>query len=91
MKKFFLSLLGFLSIAALAIFLFRAPLMDFVLERMTADMFVATDTDGFAPGLSIGEPFPHIEARYQGRTLRDTSQFIHDKGMVFIINRSVDW
>ena len=91
MKKFFLTLLGFLAIAALAIFLFRAPLMEFVMKRMTADMFVTADTDGFGPGLAIGEHFPQIEARYQGRTLRDTSLFIHDKGMIFIVNRSVDW
>ena len=91
MKKFFLGLLGFVAIAVLSIYIFRAPLMEFAMEKMTADMFVAADTDSFDPGLAIGSRFPYLETRYQESTLRDTSQFNRDKGMVFIANRSVDW
>ena len=54
-------------------------------------MFVSADTDSFDPGLAIGDQFPPLMAMYQGETISDMGQFIGDKGMIFIANRSVDW
>ena len=81
---------GLVIVIGLA-FLFREPLLGYLGERLTQDMFVAADTDGFDPGLPIGNRFPPIEAVYQGDTVRDVSTFIQDKGMIFVANRSADW
>ena len=59
--------------------------------KLTADMFLLADTDSFDPGLSLGSSFPAIKASYQGEEITDVNQFIHDKGMIFIANRSADW
>jgi hypothetical protein len=91
MNKILLSVVGVLVLVAGGLYLFRAPLLELAKERITADMFVSADKDAFDPGLPIGSSFPAILAEYRGRQLTDTSQFIHDKGMIFIANRSVDW
>ena len=91
MKKVLSSIaVGLVIVVGLA-FLFRDSLFGYLGERLTEDMFVAADTDGFDPGLPIGSPFPPIEARYRGETVRDLSTFIGDKGMIFVANRSADW
>ena len=72
-------------------YLLREPLMDVVKDSLTSDMFVEADTDAFDPGLAIGDIFPPILALYQGQEVRDVRRFVHDKGMVFIANRSADW
>ena len=91
MKKVLLSIAGVLVIAAGLLYLNRAAMWEIAKERITADMFVAQDDDNFDPGVALGTRFPDLHANYQGETITDTSQFIHDKGMVFIANRSVDW
>lgn len=91
MKKILLSLLGVIAVIGVAGYIFRAPLIDVVKEKITEDMFVEVDDDSFDPGLSLGETFPAINADYQGRVVSDTSEFVADKGMIFIANRSVDW
>jgi hypothetical protein len=91
MRKFFLGLLGTVGVLAIAGYLFRAPLMEFAMEKITANMFVAADTDDFDPGIAIGERFPPLHTLFRGQGLTDTSPFIGDKGMIFIANRSVDW
>ena len=58
---------------------------------MTEDMFIAGDTDTFDPGLAIGDTLPAIKAVYNGREISSVDEFIHDKGMIFITNRSADW
>ena len=55
------------------------------------DMFISEDTDSFNPGLPVGAQFPPIRASYLGREITAVDQFIRDKGVVFIANRSVDW
>lgn len=91
MKKVFLGVFGVLVVAVALLFFFRQPLFEIMAEQMTQDMFVASDTDGFDPGLPVGAQFPSIEVHYKGATLSDVSPFIADKGMVFIANRSADW
>ena len=80
----------FLVIAA-GVYLSRVQLWEIAKDKLTADMFVDADTDSFDPGLAIGTAFPTIKVIYQGREISDVSQFVHDKGMVFITNRSADW
>jgi hypothetical protein len=80
-----------LLVVAAGLYLFKAQLWDFTAKKLTADMFVQADTDSFDPGITVGEQFPDIHALYQGREVTDVGEFIHDKGMVFVANRSADW
>jgi hypothetical protein len=87
-------LLGFgivVAVAAVAIYVFREPLMEVVATQLTRDMFVAGDSDGFDPGLPIGTEFPAIHATYAGNEVRDIDAFAGSRGTVFIANRSVVW
>ena len=90
-KKILLSLVSVVLIAGAGIYLFKAPLWEMAQEKLTADMFVSADNDSFDPGLAVGDTFPAIKATYQGQQIADVSAFVHDKGMVFIANRSADW
>ena len=91
MKKFLLGLVATLVVAAGVIYIFRGALWDTPVQQMTADMFIEADTDAFDPGLPVGAQFPALQASYQGAPITDAGQFIQDKGMVFIANRSADW
>ena len=91
MKKALLGVLGIIVVAVASVYLFRAPLQEMALEKMLANMFVSADTDAFDPGLAIGDRFPALLAEYQGQTITDMGEFISDKGMIFMANRSVDW
>jgi hypothetical protein len=91
MKKALLGVLGLAVVAAVGVYLFRAPVMNTALESMLAEMFVPADTDSFNPGLNAGDSFPPLLAAHQGQNLTDMGEFISDKGMIFIANRSVDW
>ncbi len=91
MKKLLIGLFSVVVIAAGAGYLFREPLWVAVQEAMTEDMFVAADSDDFDVGSEIGQTFPSVKAMYRGQVLTDISQFIGDKGMVFIANRSASW
>lgn len=91
MKKVLLGLLGFVVVAVGAVYLFRAPLKEVAIAELVSDMFVEGDTDNFDPGLAIGDRFPPLLASYQGETISDMGEFINDRGMIFIANRSVDW
>ena len=61
------------------------------MDRMTANMFVARDTDSYDPGVAVGQAFPAIRARYHDRELTDIGEFMGRRGMVIFVNRSVDW
>ncbi len=87
LKKIALTLVSLLIITVGGAFLFK----DQLFNAMTADMFIAADTDSFDPGVAIGDSFPAVRAIHQGREITDAGEFIHDKGMVFIANRSADW
>ena len=62
-----------------------------IVEQLTDDMFVTADNDSFNPGLAIGQRFPQISALHDGNEIQSVEQFVGDKGMVFIANRSADW
>lgn len=91
MKKVLLSSLGIIAILGVVGYLFRVPLIDVVKEKITEDMFVDVDDDSFDPGLPLGTSFPAINAQYQGRIVSDASEFVADKGMIFVANRSSNW
>ena len=86
-KKILLTVFSVAVIAVGSAFLFK----DQLFELITADMFVPADTDSFNPGLAVGQTFPGIKAYYRGQEINGVDDFIHDKGMVFIANRSADW
>lgn len=91
MKKRLVIVLSVLFVASAGIYLLRGQLWEGIKTTLTADMFVEADTDDFDPGVAIGSTFPAVRAHYQGREIKDLQPFIHDKGMVFIANRSADW
>jgi hypothetical protein len=91
MKKALLSIFGGIAVIAVAGYVFRAPLIDSLKQEITKDMFIAADTDSYDAGLAIGETFPELQVNYQGEVIGDMGQFIADKGMVFVANRSADW
>ena len=90
MKKALFSVLG-LAVVVAGLYFYRAPLKNTALEQMLAVMFVPADTDSFNPGLDIGDRFPPLLAMHNGQRVSDMGEFISDKGMIFIANRSVDW
>ncbi len=91
MKKF-LKALGLFVLALVAVgFLFKAQLVEVAKNAITSDMFIAADTDSFDPGVPVGATFPAINALHEGREVLDVGEFIGDKGMIFIANRSADW
>ena len=55
------------------------------------EMFIAEDTDGFDPGLAIGDRFPPIRALYEGEEISSIDGFMGERGAIFIANRSADW
>lgn len=91
MKKVLLSIVGVTALVVVGGYVFRAPLKESVFASITKDMFVSSDTDSFDPGPAIGKRFPSLRALRNGAVVEDMGEFIGDKGMVFIANRSVDW
>jgi hypothetical protein len=91
MKKVFLTLSCILLVTAAGGYLFKEPLLETLKTAITSDMYIATDSDSFDPGITVGQQFPPIKAIYQGQQITDTRDFVHDKGMIFIANRSADW
>jgi hypothetical protein len=91
MKKVLLGFLGFVVVVIGGVYLFRAPIKEAAIAELVSDMFIEGDTDSFDPGLAIGDRFPPLLASYQGETISDMGEFISDKGMIFVANRSVDW
>lgn len=91
MKKVLMAIVILVVLAGVGMFLFQEPLKEMAFEKMTSDMFVASDDDAFDPGLSVGSQFPPILASLDGATITDVSQYSGPNGLVFIANRSVDW
>ncbi len=91
MKKFFIGLLVVVGLLGAAVFLFQEPLKDMAVERVTADMFIAADTDSFDPGIGIGAQFPAIDASLGGRRVTSVAEFAGPNGLIFVANRSIDW
>lgn len=91
MQKRLAIVFSVLLVASGGIYLLRGQLWEGMKNALSADMFVEADTDDFDPGVVIGSTFPTIRALYQGREIKDLQPYVHDKGMVFIANRSADW
>lgn len=91
MKKFFVVLGLFLLALVAAGALFREQVLEVAKSAITKDMFVTADTDDFNPGLPVGATFPAISALHEGRQIYDVGEFLRDKGMIFVANRSADW
>lgn len=90
-KKILLGLVGGIVLVALLGYAFRAPLLAAAQDALTRDMFVSADPDEFDPGLAIGQPFPPIEALHRGDVVRELGQFMGERGLIFIANRSASW
>ena len=90
MKKLLLVLLS-LGVIGTTLYTFRTPLKEALFARITADMFVAQDTDDFDPGIQVGEMFPAILARYQNTEVKSLEAFMGEKGLAVFFVRSVDW
>ena len=91
MKKALLIGLCALLTAAALLYLFREPVKQALYARITADMFVAGDSDAFDPGPALGSQFPGLRASYQGREVTLLDEFAGKNGTVFIASRSLDW
>jgi hypothetical protein len=78
-------------VAGIAVYTFREPLMSALFEKITADMFVASDTDAYDPGPAVGTTLPAIHARYRGGEVTQLGDFMGSKGLALFVNRSVDW
>lgn len=91
MKKILLGLVVVVVLTAALGYAFRTPLFAAAERTFTRDMFVPADPDDFDPGLAIGEPFPPIEALHQGEPVRELGQFMGERGLIFIANRSASW
>jgi len=91
MKKFLIiavaALLGALAMA----YLFRDPMTEVVMSRLTQDMFVAQDNDNFDPGPLLDSHFPGVQAVYQGRRISRLEEFAGTNGTVFVASRSFEW
>lgn len=91
MKKVLLAGLLLLVVAACVLYLFRAPAKEAAYEALTADMFVAFDSDAFDPGPAIGSAFPGVNATWQGQEVRRLEAFAGTRGTVFVATRSAEW
>lgn len=72
-------------------YVFREQILAFAAAQLTADMFVASDSDSFDPGLAVGTDFPRIRAIHAGSELRSIDELMGKRGTVLYANRSVDW
>ena len=91
LKKVSMVVLCLLLLGAGSAFLFRAQLWELVIDQVTKDTFISSDTDSFDPGLAIGSQFPAIRALYKGEEVSEIRDFALNRGMVFVANRSADW
>jgi hypothetical protein len=91
MKRFLVFTAVFVVVAAAGVYLFREPLRNAMVERLTADMFVAADDDAFDPGVAVGSRLPPLRAVVDGREVTDLAGFAGSRGTVLVANRSVDW
>lgn len=91
MKRVLLITCCALLTAAALLYLFREPMKQALYARITADMFVAADSDAFDPGPALGSRFPGLRATYGGREVTLLEEFAGKNGTVFIASRSLDW
>jgi peroxiredoxin len=84
-----LTILLLLTVAI--VYVFREPIKEMALARLTQDMFVSGDNDDFDPGPAVGSRFPGLQATYNGRTVTLLDEFAGVNGTAFIASRSYDW
>lgn len=80
-----------LAVLAGSLYAFRAPIMEALMERLTADMFVPADTDEYDPGVAVGAMLPPLRATYNGNEVNDVAGFMGERGVALYAIRSVDW
>jgi peroxiredoxin len=91
MKKL---LIGFGIVAVVFVglgFVFKAPLIELAKDAITTDMYVASDTDEFNPGIEVGQKFPAINATFNDANITSLDGFVGTKGTVFVVSRSLMW
>lgn len=91
MKKFFGIALVVVIAAGIGAYVFREPLQQALIDRVTQDMFVARDNDRYDPGTAVGVQLPALRARYQNHEVAQLDEFAGANGTVLYVNRSVDW
>lgn len=91
MKRFLIIAVAVLLGALAMAYLFRDPMTEVLMSRLTQDMFVAQDADDFDPGPSIGSHFPGLQAVYNGRRITLVEDFAGVNGTAFIASRSLEW
>ena len=57
----------------------------------TDEMFVMADRDSFDKGPSVGEQIPAINALGNNEVITSLNQYLGNRGMVLVINRSLEW
>jgi len=90
-RRVLIGLAAALGVVLVAGYLHREELKAALIDRITADMFVAADTDTYDPGVSIGQPLPPLRALWNGREVTSVSELMGERGLLLFVNRSVDW
>jgi hypothetical protein len=91
MRKVLIGLALVLGVGLIAGYLYREDLKAAAIDRITADMFVDSDTDAYDPGVAIGQVLPPIRALWNGREVTSVSELMGRRGLLLFVNRSVDW
>ncbi|HET6471513.1 MAG TPA: hypothetical protein VFG38_06700 [Pseudomonadales bacterium] len=91
MKRWLIGIAGAIALVAIGGYVFREPLMNALIERVTANMYVSKDAYPFDPGRAVGERLPPLRALYRGREIADVGALMGAKGLALYVNRSVDW
>jgi peroxiredoxin len=91
MKKTLIIIAAVLLAAAALLYQFREPAREVAYAKLTENMFVAQDNDGFDPGPALGSRFPGLRATYQGKDVSLIAEFAGENGTVFIASRSLEW
>ncbi len=90
-RRWFRVVGGVLLVGGLLGVALRGPVLEFVMDRMTADMFVQTDSDAWNPGLPLGAVAPAVSVSFQNTVIHTLEGFHGANGLLLFFNRSVDW
>jgi hypothetical protein len=91
MRKVLIGLAVVLGVAFVAGYVYREDLKAAAIDRVTADMFVDSDTDTYDPGVAVGQQLPPLRALWNGRELTSVGELMGKRGLLLFVNRSVDW
>ncbi len=87
MKNFIKRLLIVVVVALAGIFIFKDSLLSYFANAQ----FVTAEAAQFDAGIDVGAHIPAISALHQGKEVTDLAKFSGPKGLVVMINRSIDW